>query len=86
MALKFSNQESFRALKFYLMVLDFRMRKFSNLESFRALKISDPYTFLSLSHIIGGMDMNFKLSMLGSRDIVNPRCDTTCIFTGHAPL
>ena len=44
-ALKFSNQESFRALKLSFRVLDFRVRIFSNLESYRALKLSDLDSF-----------------------------------------
>jgi hypothetical protein len=38
-ALKLSNQENVRALKYSIRVLNFRMRKYSNLESYRALKI-----------------------------------------------
>jgi hypothetical protein len=38
--LKFSNQESFRTLKYSFGVLDYSGRKFSNLESFRALTFS----------------------------------------------
>ena len=40
-AWKFSNQESFRALKYSMMVLDFSVRKSSNLASFRDMKLSN---------------------------------------------
>jgi hypothetical protein len=57
-ALKFSNQESFGALKFSCRILDIRVRQFLNLESFRAPKLSNVYALLSperkfLAHMSG---------------------------------